>query len=342
MGLFSFLFGPKVPSAQTDSVLPCPHSKVPAARTPSVLSCPHSAEYIILDTETTGLSPSCDKIIQLSAIKYNSSGTPIAYVNTYLNPGCPISPTASAINGITDTMVKDAPTVSQVKEEFLSFIGDSLIVGYNVTFDLRFLYSEFGNAFAGRQYVDALTIARRLLCSPDFKLETVSRVVGFSPDGTFHDSFTDCEAVAAILNHIGDPLDCWSKKFQCSGSTAYRKYSDKHPIITPRIFTEEELKVQANHPLFMKNIVFTGTLSISRSEAAQLAANVGAVVKGGVSGKTDYLVVGEQDISLVGDDGMSTKEEKAYALNQSGKANITILCESEFLALIQQGKEVHI
>lgn len=172
MGLFSFLFGPKAPSAQTDSALPCLHTKVPATRTPSVLSCPHSDEYIILDTETTGLSPSCDKIIQLSAIKYDSSGSPIAYVNTYLNPGCPIPPAASAINGITDKTVKDAPTVSQVKEEFLSFIGDSLIVGYNVTFDLRFLLNEFGSVFIGRQYVDVLTIARRLLCSPDFKLET--------------------------------------------------------------------------------------------------------------------------------------------------------------------------
>lgn len=65
-----------------------------------------------------------------------------------------------------------------------------------------------------------------------------------------------------------------------------------------------------------------------------MAVNVGAIVKSSVSRKTDYLVVGQQDKVLVGEDGMSTKEEKAYDLNATGSANIQIIGEEEFTSLV--------
>ncbi len=89
-----------------------------------------------------------------------------------------------------------------------------------------------------------------------------------------------------------------------------------------------------NHPLYKKSVVFTGELTIDRDVAMQMAVDVGALVKGSVSGKTDYLVVGVQDIAIVGNDGMSRKEEKAYAYNQSGKAHIQIIREAEFMRLV--------
>lgn len=68
----------------------------------------------------------------------------------------------------------------------------------------------------------------------------------------------------------------------------------------------------------------------------QLAVNVGAIVKTSVTSKTSYLVVGDQDLMRVGDDGLSTKHEKAIALNASGKANIQIIPESEFLKMVKK------
>jgi len=67
----------------------------------------------------------------------------------------------------------------------------------------------------------------------------------------------------------------------------------------------------------------------------QMAINVGAVVKTSVSKKTHYLVVGKQDTDLVGEDGLSSKEEKAYELNASCQADIKIIKEQEFLDLIK-------
>lgn len=66
----------------------------------------------------------------------------------------------------------------------------------------------------------------------------------------------------------------------------------------------------------------------------------GAVIRGSVSKRTNYLVVGTQDLSLVGDDGMSSKEKKAMALNDSGEACIHILSETEFLRLLRTDLEV--
>lgn len=213
---FKRLFGMKQPeteSADIPSVAESPTSKVShihsriADRTSSVLSCPYTSDYVILDTETTGLSPYADQIIQISAIRYNEQGTPIGFFDTLLNPCCLISPRITAINGITNQMVAVAPCADQIREAFLSFLDDALLVGYNVTFDLRFLDHTFPGFFPGRSYVDVLPLARRALDLPSHKLELVASAIGFCPDAGFHDSFTDCEAVAAVLRHIEADLD---------------------------------------------------------------------------------------------------------------------------------------
>ena len=90
------------------------------------------------------------------------------------------------------------------------------------------------------------------------------------------------------------------------------------------------------NPLFQKNVVFTGDLSIPRGQAAAAAAQLGATVKSGVSKKTDFLIVGKQEAALVGADGHSTKELKALQLNEAGTASIKILDEAAYLALIAQ------
>lgn len=323
MGFFDFLY-----------------EKKPKAPKSSVRSCPFSAPYVILDVETTGLSPYHDKIIQLSAIRYDTNGYPIACYDTYLNPGCPIPASASRVNHITDSMVSTAPAAEDIQSAFLPFIGNDLIVGYNVLFDLRFLANTFKGAFDGRKYVDVLSIVRNELFLTNYRLETVSGCLGFRPDRNFHNSLSDCEAVAAILQNLGNQFEEWTRVFiPAEPKPDYQKMHHKVEI-TPPVFTDNEYQKIQSHPLFKKNIVFTGTLRMTRDEAAQMAANCGAVIKSAVSGKTDYLVVGQQDCNLVGDDGMSTKEEKAFLLNQQGKAKIKVICENEFLSLLYSTQEI--
>ena len=77
--------------------------------------------------------------------------------------------------------------------------------------------------------------------------------------------------------------------------------------ITPTVET-----INTQHPFFMKNIVFTGDLnSLERKDAMQKVVNVGGIVETSVSSKTDFLIVGVQDKSLVGSKGISSKREKS-------------------------------
>ncbi len=216
------------------------------SRTSSVLSCAYSTDYVILDTETTGLSPNADKIIQLSAIRYNANGVPTGFFNTFLNPGCPIPARITRINGITDKMISNAPYASQIQESFLSFLGDALIIGYNVTFDLRFLNKTFPGEFSGRNYVDALSISRQMLNPTSYKLDVVSSEIGFRPTLAFHDSFTDCEAVAAILRYVEADLDFWMSEF-----TAPKDRSILQP--PPQVQHEPGLDLWQKGELLRKN-----------------------------------------------------------------------------------------
>ncbi len=193
-------------------------ANIPLTRTSSYHACAHSSSYVILDTETTGLDPFSDKIIQISAIKYNPDGAPVDFFDTYINPGIPIPPNITKINHITDRKVAKAPTAEQIQEQFLTFLDTSLIVGYNTAFDLRFLNRTFLDLFIGRSYVDVLAISKQFFDLPNYKLQTVSSAVGFYPDGWFHDAFSDCEAVAAILHHLSEPglLQDFTKQFYMS------------------------------------------------------------------------------------------------------------------------------
>ena len=115
-----------------------------------------------------------------------------------------------------------------------------------------------------------------------------------------------------------------SKAERCSAVASYmaRCASGSCPIELDR--------VKRGGVLDGKSVVFTGALSFGRSAAKALAEQAGATVKGSVSRKTDFVVVGQQDEVLVGCDGMSDKEEKARALIALGYS-IQIIDEAAFL-----------
>lgn len=93
-----------------------------------------------------------------------------------------------------------------------------------------------------------------------------------------------------------------------------------------------------SNPFFGRAVVFTGDLALSRAEAAAAVAALGGQVKSSVSKNTNYLVVGRQEAALVGASGHSTKELRAKELNESGKAEIRVLDEPAFLALLTQAQ----
>ena len=121
------------------------------------------SEFVVFDTETTGLAPSKDRIVELAAIRF-VDGVPTEVFDTFINPEKEIPAEASAINHITNEMVANAPTISEVLPSFEAFVGNSPLVAHNLEFDLKFLfYSGSTITDSQRKYFDTLAQSQKIL-----------------------------------------------------------------------------------------------------------------------------------------------------------------------------------
>ncbi len=123
-------------------------------------------DYVVFDLETTGTSPNNDSIIEISAVKVKE-GQVVDTFSTLVNPKRPIPSYATAVNGITDEMVENAPILEEVLPLFNEFIGNNVLVGHNIhCFDMKFIWKAceelFGETFIN-DYIDTLPMARRVL-----------------------------------------------------------------------------------------------------------------------------------------------------------------------------------
>lgn len=157
--------------------------------------------FVVIDTETNGIKIQGGRILELSAIRYEDF-QPVAAWTSLVNPEKAIPADATAVNGITDDMVASAPTLAQVSASFIDFIGTSPLVGYNLPFDLKFLYSRGIDLTAQkRKYYDVLEVARRAFKKDEvfsYKLVDVSEACGIFPDSA-HRSLADCFTTAQVF-----------------------------------------------------------------------------------------------------------------------------------------------
>lgn len=173
------------------------------------------ADYVVFDLETTGLSPLSDEIIEVSALRVKGQKVTDTF-STLANPGRHIPYEATAVNGITDKMVKDAPPVDQVIKDFLGFAGNEVLVGHNIhSFDMKFLYAAARDKLGlqvENNYIDTLYMARK--CLPQLahhRLVDLAAHFGFSTEGA-HRALNDCimnqkcyEAMAKIYKEKNPP-----------------------------------------------------------------------------------------------------------------------------------------
>lgn len=191
-------------------------SRLIAARTPMV----------VFDLETTGLSPVKDRILTISAIivRWNSGFPEIERTfDKMINPGVPIPPSVTKVNGITDEMVKDCPEEKDVFPEIRAFIGDQpFLCGYNsARFDQKFmeqLYGRYGATFRPYCHMDILPLARHVLDLNSYKLIDVSHELGVDAGLTFHRSIDDVYASFRCLTILMKMY----KKVQASGKKTLR------------------------------------------------------------------------------------------------------------------------
>jgi DNA polymerase-3 subunit epsilon len=159
--------------------------------------------FVVIDLETTGGSAANDMITEVGAIKM-CGGESLGTFQTFVNPGCAIPPQIVVLTGITQSMVVRAPRVEAVLPSLLEFIGDAVIVGHNVRFDMSFLQIALARTERPRltnRVVDTVTLARRLLRDevPNCKLGTLAERLRLDHQPS-HRALDDALATADLLH----------------------------------------------------------------------------------------------------------------------------------------------
>ena len=164
-----------------------------------------ATEFVVFDLETTGAkAPPC-RITEIGAYRIRN-GKVADKFETLVNPETPIPPFITNLTGIDDEMVAGAPLFADVAHDFLSFIGDSILVAHNSGFDMRFLNSEVGRVFPDYRLANpclcTVQLSRRLLPNIlNHKLKTVAEY--YSIDlVNHHRASSDAYATAHIFVNL--------------------------------------------------------------------------------------------------------------------------------------------
>lgn len=162
----------------------------------------HAANtVIVLDFETTGLSPNMgDRAIEIGAVKIDN-GIVVDRFQQLMNPGFRVSSFIAGYTGITNQMLQNAPACDEVMDQFADFIAGYNLVAHNASFDQRFLDAELeniGRDYQG-QFACSMLIARRLYQqAPNHKLGTLVEYKDIDNDGVFHRALADSEMTANL------------------------------------------------------------------------------------------------------------------------------------------------
>ena len=159
----------------------------------------------MLDLETTGGSAANCEITEIGAVKYHH-GDLIGSFQTLVDPGLSIPPSITILTGITEAMVVDAPDIGAALPSFLEFIGNSVIVGHNVRFDLSFLNAAAMRLGYGRldnKWGDTAALARRMVRPEVRNLRLQTLAAHFrSPVTPNHRALEDARATAHVLHGL--------------------------------------------------------------------------------------------------------------------------------------------
>lgn len=289
--------------------------------------------FVTIDVETA--NSDVGSICQIGLAKY-LNGKLIDTYCTLIAPQTSFSRQNTEVHGITSSMVKDAPSMYDIYGKLLKFIGENIVVSYT-NFDQRALKQSLDNhklPVPKLQWVDATILVRRTCQRFSVKGYNLANVCKeWNYNFTHHDALEDAKAcgfiTVTILRENSLSIHDWVEESEYNRvHHQQRRVSNKsYPSNTTQ--TGDETGQYAG-----LNICFTGDLSISRTDIAEIAAKNGFNVKAGVSKKLNYLVVGSQDLTLLAGYEKSSKHRKAEELIQSGM-DIKILIEKEFFKLIK-------
>lgn len=251
------------------------------------------------------------------------------------------------IHGITADLVKDAPRWNRVLPEILGYIGDDIVVAHNAGFDIGVMRSACdvdGIPWPTVRFVCTLVMSRRALVLPSYRLPFVADALGVQLDN-HHDPLADAKAVVGIVDalaarHGAGDIEALASSLRVSvgrmtrdlytGSLA-KTDNGSSPLVRPEANPDAD---PAGH-LYGRVVVFTGALmSMTRQDAWDECARVGAIPAPNITRRTNVLVIGNINPSVLRPGAsLTAKAAKAFALRAEGQ-DIEVMTEDDFLRCI--------
>ena len=286
-------------------------------------------DYVVVDLETTGLTPSFDSIIEIGAIRYVGDSE-VSRFHSFVSVDFPLDPFIIKHTGMTDAMLEGAPKIEDALPRLLEFIGDSVIVAHNANFDINFIYDDAYNLLNvkfSNNFIDTLRLARKCkLPVENNKLETLAQHFGIEQNEA-HRSIADCETTQALYVKLKESLRANAKKT----GAKYTPHQSARSITTVTDINEEK-----DADFEGKTFLFTGgMLHISRENAMREVVKRGGIIKDGMSKKIDVLVNANPE-------GVITSKVKRALEMQAEGHPIKIVDEQTFLKMLEDNNSVEL
>lgn len=280
--------------------------------------------YIALDVETA--NPNLSSVCQIGMAKFKD-GECIEKFETLVNPESFFDSFNVYIHGIGEVDVSSSPKFPEIYSSLVDFLSDEIIVSHS-NFDksaLSQVCKKYDLPFPNNEWLDSTKVARRVwdFCrDKGYGLRKLCKK--FKIPLKHHNAYSDAHATGLLIN----------KAMSDSGMTIDELMErTRKPLLYN---TSLQLAPNPDGHLIGEGIVFTGTLSITRSEAESLAVQSGCQIHKTVRADTTILVVGDIDLSKLAGFEKSSKQRKAEEMISKGN-DIRIISETDFNDLIFNG-----
>ena len=157
---------------------------------------------LILDTETTGLNFSNDKIIEIGIVELIDNVLTQNYFHEYINPEMDISLSAQKVHGISNEFLIGKPTFNNIAKNFLDFIQDDEIIIHNADFDTTFINKELQNCGFNNiknSVIDTITIAKKEFPGQTVNLDSLCKKLNvINTRQNFHGALLDATLLSKV------------------------------------------------------------------------------------------------------------------------------------------------
>lgn len=292
-------------------------------------------DHVVFDLETTSNNIYEAKIIEIAAIKVRA-GEIVDKFETLINPGEHIPHMATMVNNITDEMVKDAPKIEAILDDFLAFTSGEILVGHNITtFDLNILYDvvkKYNGTELNNDFIDTLYVARK--CNGDlenYKLQTICNYYGIDAANA-HRAMKDCYMTEACFKELKRAYDEHGF-IKCNHTHSVSNHCMKSLQQSFLEIVADDISITT---ILDKHFCLTGEFAYgNREDVEKLIVDHGGICDTSVKKATDYVVVGALGSENWKQGTYGAKIKKAMEWQEKG-SNVQIVSEDNFLAALNK------